>query len=109
MRFVVDAQLPPVFAARLRTDGFDARHVRDVGLLYAPDTTICAFATSEGAIVISKDRDYLDLARLPDAAFRLVWLGCGNCSNRQLLAFWDTRWPGIQAMLNSGTRVIEAI
>ncbi|MDD2894074.1 MAG: DUF5615 family PIN-like protein [Halothiobacillaceae bacterium] len=45
MRFVVDAQLPPVLA-RFLTENMreDAVHVLDVGLLNASDTAIWTYA-----------------------------------------------------------------
>jgi len=37
VRFVVDANLSPVMAEGLRTEGHDAVHVVDIGLLTASD------------------------------------------------------------------------
>ena len=49
MRFLVDANLSPRVAARLRSAGHDATHVGDVGLLTADDQTILAHASGADA------------------------------------------------------------
>jgi predicted nuclease of predicted toxin-antitoxin system len=38
---------------------------------------------------------------------RLLWLRCGNISNRGLRLWLDPLWPVIEARLNEGERVIE--
>ena len=40
MRFLVDAQLPPVLARRLRGLGHEAEHVYDIGMQAATDRAI---------------------------------------------------------------------
>jgi len=42
LRFLVDANLSPTVAARLRSSGHDVTHVGDEGLLTADDQTILA-------------------------------------------------------------------
>ena len=42
MRFLVDANLSPRVAVRLRLEGHDVEHVGDVGLLTAEDGPILA-------------------------------------------------------------------
>jgi predicted nuclease of predicted toxin-antitoxin system len=44
VRFVVDANLSPVVAGRLRDAGHDAVHVGDIGLLTTTDEVILAAA-----------------------------------------------------------------
>ena len=58
MRFLVDANLSPVVAERLRAFGHDARHVVDVGLVVAPDPVILEYAAAHGSVIVSADADF---------------------------------------------------
>jgi uncharacterized protein with PIN domain len=62
MKFLVDAQLPPALVHWLRAQGHEAQHVEDVGLREANDRSISIQAQATGAVVITKDEDYVDLA-----------------------------------------------
>lgn len=77
MKFLVDAQLPPVLCAWLGDHGHEALHVTRIGLGAASDAAIASYAEDEGATLISKDEDFVVL-RLPDR-FGLLWLRCGQC------------------------------
>ena len=51
MRFLVDQQLPKKLAAWIRTQGHDAVHIKEIGLLHAEDADIWREAEARGAIV----------------------------------------------------------
>lgn len=75
MRFLVDANLSPVVAARLSDDGHDAVHVADVGLLTASDEEILARAGADERVVVSADSDFgtlLAVGRLSKPSFVLL-------------------------------------
>ncbi len=106
MKFVVDAQLPPALAAWLREKGHDAVAVREIGLREAGDSAIWSYARAEGAIVVTKDEDFGQLAAaMPDA--RVHWVRIGNAVNRVLLARFESAWPEILARLEEGAQVLE--
>lgn len=105
MKFLIDAQLPPALCAWLRERGHDALHVSTIGLVAATDEEIARRAASESAVVVSKDEDFVTL-RLPDR-FALVWLRCGNATNRMLTAWLEPRWRQIETLLTAGERFIE--
>lgn len=58
MRFLVDAQLPPILARWLSDQGHPADHVMDVGLDRAKDKALWNHAKSTGAVLITKDEDF---------------------------------------------------
>ena len=106
MRFLIDAQLPPALAGWLRERGHEAEHVADVGMLAAADAEIAGHAESSGAVLITKDEDFLAL-RLPNR-FALLWLRCGNATKRALFAWLEPRWGEIERLLAAGERFVEA-
>ncbi len=89
-------------AARARAS---AVHVLEIGLVAASDAEIAARAEADGAELVSKDEDFVTL-RLPDR-FALLWLRCGNASNRALAIWLEPRWQQIDALLESGERLVE--
>jgi predicted nuclease of predicted toxin-antitoxin system len=107
MNFLVDAQLPPALCRWLEARGHATAHVVEAGLGSASDAEIAARAEAEGVILISKDEDFL-LLRMPDR-FALLWLRCGNSTNRALTAWLEARWERIEALLRSGERLVEVI
>jgi predicted nuclease of predicted toxin-antitoxin system len=105
MRFLVDAQLPPALCGWLRERGHEAVHVFETGLIAASDEAIAARAEADGAVLVSKDEDFVTL-RLPDR-FAFLWLRCGNATNRALAAWLDVRWERVEALLEDGERFVE--
>jgi len=81
MRIWIDAQLSPRIATWIvDTLGFQAVAVRDLGLRDSDDIEIFNSARDEDAIVLTKDRDFLDLLGRFGPPPKLVWLTCGNTS-----------------------------
>ena len=58
MKFLVDNALSPKFAVGLSSKGFDAIHVRDIGLATASDVEIFNYAEKDDRIIISQDTDF---------------------------------------------------
>ena len=105
MIFLIDAQLPPALCGWLRDRGHQAMHVAEIGLLAASDREIAARAEAGGAVLVSKDEDFVVL-RLPDR-FALLWLRCGNASNTALRVWLEPRWTEIDRLLMDGERFVE--
>ncbi len=49
MKFLVDQQLPRLLAAWIRAQGYEARHIREIGMEHAEDRAIWREAISRGA------------------------------------------------------------
>lgn len=82
----IDAQLSPALAAWINQE-FDvcrAQSVRALGLRDAADEEIFFKARRAGAIVMSKDNDFLRLLDRFGAPPKVIWITCGNTSNRKM-------------------------
>jgi predicted nuclease of predicted toxin-antitoxin system len=106
MNFLIDAQLPPVLCLWLRERGHQAIHVTEREETLA-DEAIALWAEQEGLILISKDEDFLTL-RVP-GRFVLLWLRCGNTTNRALSVWLEARWGQVEALLAGDEQVIELL
>jgi predicted nuclease of predicted toxin-antitoxin system len=106
VKFLVDAQLPPLLAAWLSKRGHEAFAVRDIGLRDADDLIIWNWAASEQAIVVTKDEDFSLLAT-KDLGVVVLWIRLGNVSNRLLLQRLEASWTEIVGHLATGDRVVE--
>lgn len=58
MKLLVDANLSPRVAERLRSAGFEAIHVADIDLLTATDDEIFDRAVDDGLVVVTADSDF---------------------------------------------------
>jgi predicted nuclease of predicted toxin-antitoxin system len=105
MRFLIDAQLPPALAGWLRERGVGAENVAEQLGGQTPDEAIAAYATRNGLVLLTKDDDFA--LRYPPDDYQLVWLRCGNISNRALRAWLEPRWEALSEKLAAGERFIE--
>jgi predicted nuclease of predicted toxin-antitoxin system len=102
MKFLIDAQLPPRLVDWLAARGRQARHVMGLpGGLRMPDTEVWQRAATEGLIIVSKDKDFLDLASVRGTPPIIFFIGVGNASTARLLDLLDAAWPTVSAELAS--------
>ncbi len=106
MRFLVDAQLPPALARRIETLGHSADHVFDCGLATASDNAIRAYAAKIGAVIVTKDEDFVVRRVLQEGA-PVVWVRIGNTRRAELLRRIEADFPAIVAALERGETLVE--
>ena len=58
MKFLLDENLPPSLCQKLIADGFEARHVQQIGLNATPDFKIFNFAEQSDEIILTHDLDF---------------------------------------------------
>jgi predicted nuclease of predicted toxin-antitoxin system len=103
-----DAQLSPALAPWLRrTFGVQAVAVRDLGLREAEDPAIFAAARAAGAVVMTKDSDFVLLLERLGPPPQVIWLTCGNTSNPKLRELLARAWPVVAAALAAGEPLVE--
>lgn len=107
MRWIIDAQLPPVLAEFLRARGHDANHVQDVGLRDKTDNEIWNHALSHGCIIVTKDEDFALRSGVAKVSPPIIWLRVGNSSRRALLDWILPRIEAIEHNLQLGELLIE--
>ena len=65
LAFLIDEDLRRELAVRLRTAGFDATDVRDVGLQATPDAAIYQYAVTHTLALLTADLGFSNLVRFP--------------------------------------------
>ena len=108
MTIWVDAQLPPTLAAWL-TEQFkvEAANLDTVGLGHAPDISIFQHARKPGHVIMTKDDDFVDLVTRLGPPPQILWVTCGNVTNRALRDLLVRAFPAAQAHLAAGEPVVE--
>jgi predicted nuclease of predicted toxin-antitoxin system len=107
MKFLIDAQLPPALCRWLEARGHEAEHVFELGMHAASDARIAARAAETGAMLVTKDEDFL--IGSGSGGFQLLWLRCGNVSNRALAEWLAARWDAIEDLLQRGEPFVEVV
>jgi predicted nuclease of predicted toxin-antitoxin system len=104
----IDAQLSPSIAAWIN-ENFPVRAfaVRDLGLRNAEDDEIFLAAKKANVIVITKDRDFVDLLDRLNAPPKIIWLTCGNTSNARLKEILTASLSEALDILAKGDNLVE--
>lgn len=108
LRFLVDNALSPQLVDALRDAGYDALHVRDLGMETARDDEIFARAAADQRVIVSADTDFGTLLALRDKSGPSVVLFRGSGTRRpdrrrDLLA---ENLPRISENLETGSLVV---
>lgn len=108
MKIWLDAQLPPGLARWLiDTFGVEAIALRDLGLRDVQDMEIFEAARAENAAVMTKDSDFIDLVCRLGSPPQILWLTCGNVTNRNLQELLTATLPDALERLRQGEAIVE--
>lgn len=108
MTLWVDAQLPPKLCVWLLSSaGIEAVHVRDLGLLGAEDPEIFEAARQASAVVMTKDRDFVELLHRRGSPPRVLWVRLGNTSNENLQRVLSATLDTAMDLLRQGEHLVE--
>jgi predicted nuclease of predicted toxin-antitoxin system len=108
MTLWLDAQLSPRLA-RWLGETFDvvATPVRDLHLREAEDDQIFLAAREANVIVITKDRDFVELLDRHGSPPKIIWLTCGNTSEAALQQILSTALPEALRLLAAEDDLVE--
>jgi len=109
MKLWLDAQLPPTLARWINRQGLDleATPVRELGLRDALDPEIFQAARQANALVMTKDRDFINLLEQNGPPPQVIWLRTGNGSNQGLQETLATTLAPALDLLRSGEPWVE--
>ena len=108
MKFWIDAQLSPRLAPWISEQfGVQAMAVRDLGLRDATDQAIFNAARVAQAVVITKDRDFVEIVERLGIPPQVIWITCGNTSNARLRVLLEATFTQAVQLLETGERLVE--
>ncbi len=103
-----DAQLSPHLAPGLSSEfDVEARAIRDLGLRDAKDREIFLAAREAGAVVLTKDSDFVLLLEQLGAPPQILWLTIGNTSNAHLKEVLSKSFTSVREILLKGEPLVE--
>ena len=101
----IDAQVPPELAPWIW--GIEAHPLSALGMLHARDPEIYGAAREAGAVIMTKDSDFLQLQERLGSPPQVVWITCGNTSNSRLRHVLQTALPTAMKLLEQGEPLVE--
>ncbi|MDO9063940.1 MAG: DUF5615 family PIN-like protein [Sulfuricella sp.] len=108
MKFWVDAQLPPLLATWLSEQfHVEAFSLRTLGLRDACDAEIFQAAQQQDIVIISKDSDFVELVSRYGTPPQLIWVTCGNVTNRRLQIAFNKTFATALELLAAGQVMVE--
>jgi len=103
----IDEQLPEGLAPFFESFGVPSPHVRNIGFKSAADLEIFSALRLPGAVVVSKDEDFVDLVTRHGVPPQLLWLRVGNMTNRRLRELLGPVMQDVLTLLGMGEPIIE--
>ena len=104
----VDAQLSPQVASWItETLAIQAHSLRDLGLVRAKDREIYLAAREAGAVILTKDREFLNLLESLGDPQHLLWVTSGDTSNVRLRETLRGGLPTAVSLLERGEHLVE--
>ena len=79
-RFLVDESVGNAVAEMLRTEGYNAKYVGEVGLTGRSDEEVLAYAWADSRIIVIHDPDFLDDRRFPPHVIPVLFLSVPGLS-----------------------------
>lgn len=104
----LDAHISPALAVWISQQiGHPALPLRELGLRVAKDEAIFEQARDVGAIVMTKDEDFVKILERRGPPPQIVWLTCGNTSNASLQTILLRRLPKALELIARGEPLVE--
>lgn len=102
-RILLDQGLPPYVGRLMRDAGWDAEHVREIGMHSASDQEILEHAARDSIVVVTLDRDFPQLlALLGTARPSVVLIRQQRLRAADLMEILTSVWAEYEAHLDRG-------
>ena len=110
MKIWIDAQLSPGLARWLSEHhAVEAFSVRRLGLHAATDEAIFRAARDAEAVVMTKDRDFVQLLERAGPPPQVIWITCGNTSNARMRELLQQTFTNALVLLREGEPFVEIV
>lgn len=108
MNIWIDAQLPPTLANWMSSN-FDitAISLKELSLRDAKDIEIFEAARISNAIIMRKDSDFIDLVCRLGTPPQVLWITCGNVTNRNLRQLLTATLSTALEQIKQGEAIVE--
>ena len=108
MNIWLDAHLAPALASWMNARfEVTATALRDSGLRDSSDREVFLAARKAGAVVMTKDEDFVYLLEQLGTPPQIIWITCGNTSNARLQAILTKAAAKTFELLKIGEPLIE--
>ena len=108
MKVWIDAQLSPGLARWLSEHhAVEAFSARWLGLHDSTDEAIFDAARSANAVVMTKDRDFVQLLERAGPPPQVIWVTCGNTSNAHMRDILRQTFANALLLLRQGESIVE--
>ena len=106
-RYAQRLHAPGLASWIIDTFGVDARAVRQLSLRNAKDSEIYRAAREVGAVIMTKDSDFVTLLEQIGPPPQILWITCGNTSTARLREFLNSTLLIAVALLERGEPLVE--
>lgn len=107
MKFLLDANLPAQLAREFTAAGHQCTHIETVLPRYSPDAPIARIANESGAVLVTRDADFVQFSKDGALTVPLIWVRLGNLRRAALASALRARLPKMVSAIDSGERIIE--
>jgi predicted nuclease of predicted toxin-antitoxin system len=106
MIIVIDAQLSPHLAPWIKENfNIEAFSLSALSLMNAEDQVIFKKAREMNAIVMTKDEDFAQLLHRYGSPPKIIWITCGNTSNKRIRNLLEKKLSEVLDLLNNSDMV----
>jgi predicted nuclease of predicted toxin-antitoxin system len=84
VKLLFDENLAPALVGALADIFQESTHVRQVGLKSSSDRKVWDYAAEMGYTIVTKDADFRQRSFLFGPPPKVIWIGLGNCSTKQI-------------------------
>jgi predicted nuclease of predicted toxin-antitoxin system len=104
----LDAQLSPRLTRWIQENfAVECLHVRDLGLHNAEDPQIFQKAGDAGAVMMTKDEDFVRLVERNGPPPQVIWVTSGNMANERFRLLLLKTFHDAISLIESGEAVVE--